>query len=84
MSEQLDDPDAAITRTEGVSAAFIKELLRRAALEAADADDPDGAITVTDRHLGVALREMLVASDELTRRLLGASHAAEASAGPRP
>ena len=35
----LADPDAVITRTEGVTASFIKELLRRAALRAArDAD----------------------------------------------
>jgi hypothetical protein len=73
LSLQLDDLDAAIARTEGVSAAFIKELLRRAALVAADAD----ATTVADDHLSEALREMLVEGDTLTRRLLGATHATE-------
>src|ERR1700729_2670023 len=40
----LTDPDDVIKRTEGVTAAFIKELLRRAALLAAEdapSDDPD-------------------------------------------
>ena len=32
----LADPDAVIERTEGVTASFLKELLRRAALFAAD------------------------------------------------
>ncbi len=32
----LADPDAVITRTEGVTASFLKELLRRGALNAAD------------------------------------------------
>jgi hypothetical protein len=35
MELDLADPDALITRTEGVTASFIKELLRRAALRAA-------------------------------------------------
>src|SRR5262249_46263118 len=41
---QLDlaDPDAVITRTEGVTASFIKELLQRAALRAAREADVVG------------------------------------------
>lgn len=81
----LDDPDAAISRTEGVSAAFIKELLRRAALVAADSDaansDGAGPLTVTDHHIGEALREMLVDGDVLTRNLLGASNATQPAPG---
>jgi hypothetical protein len=34
----LSDPEAVVTRTDGVTAAFLKELLRRAALLAAEGD----------------------------------------------
>jgi hypothetical protein len=70
-----------ITRTEGVTASFLKELLRRAALRAADeaepavADRPPGAepaLRVTDAHLSAALDELLDAGNQLTRVLLGA------------
>jgi SpoVK/Ycf46/Vps4 family AAA+-type ATPase len=37
---ELDDPDAPVRRTEGVTASFLKELLRRAALSAAERDGP--------------------------------------------
>ena len=37
---ELEDPDAPVRRTEGVTASFLKELLRRAALSAADRDGP--------------------------------------------
>jgi ATP-dependent 26S proteasome regulatory subunit len=36
----LADPDAPVRRTEGVTASFLKELLRRAALSAAERDGP--------------------------------------------
>ncbi len=42
---ELADLPAVIARTEGVTASFIKELLRRAALAAAEAD-PDGPATM--------------------------------------
>ena len=47
---QLDlaDPDAVITRTEGVTASFIKELLRRAALRAAREADAVGEADATN------------------------------------
>jgi hypothetical protein len=44
----LADPDAVITRTEGVTASFLKELLRRAALNAADASDAADATRAAD------------------------------------
>jgi hypothetical protein len=37
---ELADPDAPVRRTEGVTASFLKELLRRAALSAAERDGP--------------------------------------------
>lgn len=65
------DLDALVTRTEGVSAAFIRELLRKAALLAAD--DGDARI-VHGRHLEAALRELLIHGGALTQTLLGARH----------
>jgi hypothetical protein len=38
----LSDPDVVIARTEGVTASFIKELLRRAALDALEDEDEGG------------------------------------------
>jgi len=61
--------DALIARTEGVSAAFIRELLRKAALIAADAGD---GTRLSERHLTDALHELAVAGGQLTRSLLGA------------
>jgi len=42
---ELSDPEAVITRTDGVTASFIKELLRRAALRAAESTDLAGETT---------------------------------------
>jgi len=69
----LADPDLVISRTEGVTASFMKELLRRAALRAADETgaEADGPIRVTDAHLAAALDQLLDASSQLTRALLG-------------
>jgi hypothetical protein len=70
---RLDALDALVARTEGVSAAFVKELLRRAALVAADADSAgagDGLV-VDDDHVATALRELMVEGGALTRSLLG-------------
>lgn len=62
------DLDPWVKRTGGASAAFIRELLRRAALFAAD----DGApITVKDKHLDDALHELVLSGGKLTRALLG-------------
>jgi hypothetical protein len=55
-----------VARTEGASAAFIRELLRRAALFAADDAAPVG-----ERHLDEALHELVVQGGALTRSLLG-------------
>jgi len=66
------DMDAVVARTEGVTAPFLKELLRKAALLAAEADgEGDGAIRVSDAHLQAALDQLLAARSQLTRTLLG-------------
>jgi hypothetical protein len=69
----LDKPGAIVKRTEGVTAAFLKELLRKAALLASkdDGGGPDEAIRVTDAHLNAALGRLLDARNQLTRVLLG-------------
>lgn len=67
---ELHERDRLLDQTEGVSAAFIRELLRKAALFAAD--EGDGKL-VADQHLAEAMHELVVEGGELTRRLLGAS-----------
>ncbi|MBK9144545.1 MAG: AAA family ATPase [Candidatus Melainabacteria bacterium] len=57
-----------VKRTEGASAAFIRELLRKAALFASD-DDRD--LVVKDAHLDEAMHEMCVVGGELSASLLG-------------
>lgn len=69
---ELTDADGWVRRTNGVSAAFIRELLRKAAVVAAeDAPDGTGSLAVTDRHLEEATAELLVAGGPLTKTLLG-------------
>ncbi len=61
----------AVEKTEGVTASFIKELLRRAALRGIDARPDETGVTVGDAELTAALQEMLDAQGALTRSLLG-------------
>lgn len=63
--------DEFVKRMEGVSAAFVRELLRKAAVFAAI--EQEGEIVVGDDHLDLALKELLVTGGGLTRKLLGAS-----------
>jgi ATP-dependent 26S proteasome regulatory subunit len=69
LTLQLAQMDQFVAKTEGASAAFIRELLRKAALFAADemAESP----VVTDRHIEEALHELVVAGGDLTKSLLG-------------
>jgi hypothetical protein len=81
----LDDVDLGevVERTDGVTAPFLRELLRKAALLAAEADlagtdasaagtgGPDGAIRVTGAQLTSALDQLLDSRAQLTRVLLG-------------
>jgi len=69
LTLEVADLDRFLKRTEGASPAFIRELLRRAALVAADSSD--GELCVADRHLDVALHELVVQGGELTKSLLG-------------
>jgi hypothetical protein len=66
------DLEPVIARTKGVTAAFLKELLRKAALIAADADATgEGALRVTDSDVTTALDELLSNRSQLTRVMLG-------------
>jgi cell division protease FtsH len=68
---RLGDVDGIVSKTEGVTASFVKELLRKAALIAAEHGDGDGTITVTDAEAAEALDELLAERSQLTRVLLG-------------
>jgi DNA polymerase III delta prime subunit len=64
-----EDVDLAVERTEGTTASFLKELIRRAVLESLH-DDP--ALTaVTGAHLARALDDLLDAAQAVTRTLHG-------------
>jgi cell division protease FtsH len=78
---RLEDVDSVVARTEGVTASFIKELMRKAALLAATRSDGQGPVVVTDVEMGAALDELLAESGALTRSLLGGS---DGEAGVEP
>ena len=80
LSLELGDRDRLVSRTQGVSAAFIRELMRRAALFAAD----QGADKVSDKHIDGALQELTVEGGELTHSLLGARALSSGSKAERP
>jgi len=64
-----EDVNLAVERTDGTTASFLKELIRRSVLESLQ-DDP--ALTaVTGAHLARALDDLLDAAQAVTRTLLG-------------
>lgn len=62
--------DAVVAQTDGVTASFLKELLRRAALIAAAASS-EGELAVTADQLDEALADLLDTRNAMTRVLLG-------------
>ena len=64
--------DDVLVRTEGVTASFLKELLRRAALLAAQRTE-DGPLSVSAEDLSRALDELLDTRNAMTRTLLGSA-----------
>jgi ATP-dependent 26S proteasome regulatory subunit len=72
LEMNLSDEARLVERTAGVSGAFMRELLRKAAVFAAE-ENGDTTLTVTDRHIDAALAELVVAGGALTQRLLGAT-----------
>ena len=70
-----DTLDVAVQRTENVSPAFIKELMRRTAQYVFEREDTAHEVTEADIH--AALEEMLFADGRLNARLLGGPEHAE-------
>jgi hypothetical protein len=70
-SLQLSDAEraAVVERTDGVTASFLKELVRRSVLEAVT-DDPE-LPAVTAVHVNRALDDLLDSAQHVTRTLLG-------------
>jgi ATP-dependent 26S proteasome regulatory subunit len=64
-----EDVDLAVERTDGTTASFLKELIRRAVLESLH-DDPV-LTAVTGAHLARALDDLLDAGQAVTRTLHG-------------
>jgi hypothetical protein len=64
-----EDVNLAVERTDGTTASFLKELIRRSLLEALH-DDP-ALNAVTGHHLTRALDDLLDAAQAVTRTLLG-------------
>jgi ATP-dependent 26S proteasome regulatory subunit len=69
---QLSDTEPIVSQTEGMTASFFKELLRRAALISAESclGDGHGALIVNEAHLRAA--QLLAEQNQLNRILLGA------------
>ncbi len=75
-----DEVTAAVERTGGVTASFLKELLRRAVLEALHEQDPLREVTAA--HVTRALDDLLDSTQQVTRTLLGVGGAAQDGEGP--
>ena len=85
LQVERDAVDDVLDRTDGVTASFLKELLRRAAIIAADAADAadageadeadagDAALAVSGQQLNAALEELLDTRNAMTRVLLGSA-----------
>ena len=69
-TSRLDD---VLARTEGVTASFLKELLRRAALLAATRTPEATDLAVSAADLRRALDELLDTRNAMTRTLLGSA-----------
>jgi cell division protease FtsH len=70
MQVEVNDWARFLERTTGVTGAFIRELLRKAAVYAAE-ENGAPALVVRERHLDDGLAELLVEGGPLTKSLLG-------------
>jgi ATP-dependent 26S proteasome regulatory subunit len=60
-----------VAQTEGVSPAFIEELLRKAALTATERGEANRPMQIRDEDLQNSIRELIYFGGELTQKLLG-------------
>ena len=72
------DWERLVQRTAGASGAFIRELLRKAAVFAAE-DAADGELLVRHSHFEEVIAELVVAGGALTHSLLGTAMPWEAT-----
>jgi hypothetical protein len=77
------DVDEVVARTEGVTASFVKELVRRAVLESLTAGRPPGEPLDRDA-VTRALDDLLDSGQRVTRALLGVSDGDGPGASPGP
>jgi ATP-dependent 26S proteasome regulatory subunit len=74
LDVDLSRLDEVLDRTDGVTASFLKELLRRAAVVAADREDApvdDDVLVVSAADLDAALTDLLDTRNQMTRAVLG-------------
>jgi ATP-dependent 26S proteasome regulatory subunit len=73
LDVDLSRLDTVLDRTDGVTASFLKELLRRAAVVAADREDQaiDSPLHVTADDVDTALDDLLDTRNQMTRAVLG-------------
>lgn len=74
LTLDVDSWDRLVQRADGASAAFIRELMRRAALLALDEQVPQPAMSepelaVSERHIAAALDDVICDGGALTRSL---------------
>jgi hypothetical protein len=77
---RLRDSKRLVAKTEGASGAFIRELLRKSSLIAAEAG-AESELAIQDEHVDEALAELLVAGGPITQSLLGAKVGTKPSKG---
>ena len=70
---RIEDIGSIVDRTRGVTASFVKELMRKSAVLAAvtSQEGSTGKLTVSDRDVHAALAELFAEENTLTRVLLG-------------
>jgi cell division protease FtsH len=71
LDVSVGDVDHVVERTQGVAASFIKELIRKSALLAADSHPKADRIRVKDADIQEALDDLLATRSAMTRVLLG-------------
>ncbi len=70
----LPDASRLVAATDGVTASFMRELVRRAVLRQLDATPPNEQVTLDQTALQAALEELSGERQALTRSLLGAAY----------